>query len=429
MSDISVDSKISTYSIILTTLVVFNAEYHNSLVSLVITALALFGLKNPIAIIPTFFLTSLSTDYFVAFPGIGFTRILSLILALSFIFSNRQLILRKKWIIELMVIFTATTIAFLFSFYRDVNGLLSMGINILIFIIFANIKFSEMELKEVLKNIFYSIIIMIGFFCIQFISNPNILNNGRLTINENVNENRFAMMFGQLVAYSFGYMIIVKNKLDKILSVIIITLGCYFILLSGSRSAFVGVLFGVTIAVVLLALKNKKQKKLVFLLLIFGLSGYLLFEYLVSTNPLLLYRFNLNQVVSSGGTRRWPRAETEIKHVIPNNFIFGVGLSSRNEYIATSKYMSDPGSSHNFIISMLTQIGIVGFLAYMNFYYKVIKNLVNSVKFNVIHIIPLMLILTAIFNGIGEVMYSERLFWNGLSLAALSLSTLERKNN
>jgi O-antigen ligase len=83
--------------------------------------------------------------------------------------------------------------------------------------------------------------------------------------------------------------------------------------------------------------------------------------------------------------------------------------------------MSDPGSSHNIIVSMLAQVGIVGFVAYMSFYYKVIMKLIKAIRFNIINIIPFMLILTAIFNGIGEVMYSERLFWNALSLAGLSL--------
>jgi O-antigen ligase len=263
---------------------------------------------------------------------------------------------------------------------------------------------------------------MIILFAIQYVVNPQILDNGRLTILDSVNENRFAMMFAQLAAFALGYTFFVKKIIIKIFSIMLSIISIYFILLSGSRSAFIGILLGGIFAIILLTVKNKKQKKIAILLLAFGIVSYLAFEYIISTNPILAYRFNIEQVLSSGGTRRWPRVITEIKYVIPNNLLFGVGLTALNEYLATANFMNDPGSSHNFIISMLTQIGIVGFIAYVGFYYKVIIKLIKSLSNHIIYLIPLLLILTAIFNGIGEVMYSERLFWNALSLAGLSLN-------
>jgi O-antigen ligase len=267
---------------------------------------------------------------------------------------------------------------------------------------------------------------MITFFGFQFALNPDFLQNGRLTISESVNENRFAMIFAQLSAYTLAFTVIVKKRLSKITVVFFSILSMYFILLSGSRSAFIGIVFAAIISFVILGIRNKKQRRAVYIFFLLVICGYLGFEYIVSSNPLLAYRFNLEQIISSGGTRRWPRVVTELKYVIPNNLFFGVGLSAINEYIATSKYMSDPGSSHNIIVSMLAQVGIIGFIAYMSFYYKVIMKLIKAIRFNNIYIIPFMLILTAIFNGIGEVMYSERLFWNALSLAGLSL--LYKKN-
>ncbi|MEL7654822.1 MAG: hypothetical protein AAGU75_02820, partial [Bacillota bacterium] len=53
---------------------------------------------------------------------------------------------------------------------------------------------------------------------------------------------------------------------------------------------------------------------------------------------------------------------------------------------------------------------------------------VFNLRTHKILIIPLMLILTAVFNGIGEVIYSERLFWNALSLAALCLNIYSNEN-
>ena len=51
---------------------------------------------------------------------------------------------------------------------------------------------------------------MLTFFSFQFVLNPDFLQNGRLTISEDVNENRFAMMFAQLAAYTLGFSVVVK---------------------------------------------------------------------------------------------------------------------------------------------------------------------------------------------------------------------------
>jgi O-antigen ligase len=409
------------FSVFLTVLVLINAEFNHIFISLIILVISLFGIKRPEAVIPTFFLTSLSSDYFVAFPGIGFTRIFSLILIAGFLLNRKRLSFRKEWLIRLVFIFSSTLVTFLFSNHREVNSLLSMGLNMLVFIIFANYKFSTDEVIKIFKSILISVIIMTTFFGFQFVLNPDFLQNGRLTISEGVNENRFAMMLAQLSAYTLAFTVIAKKRLSKITVLLFSILSMYFILLSGSRSAFIGIVLAAIISFVILGIRNRKQRRAIYIFALLVICGYLGFEYLVSSNPLLAYRFNLEQIISSGGTRRWPRVVTELKYVIPNNLFFGVGLNAINEYIATSKYMSDPGSSHNIIVSMLAQVGIVGFVAYMSFYYKVIMKLIKAIRFNIINIIPFMLILTAIFNGIGEVMYSERLFWNALSLAGLSL--------
>lgn len=153
-----------------------------------------------------------------------------------------------------------------------------------------------------------------------------------------------------------------------------------------------------------------------------------IFYIVIELNPMLAYRMNIDQVVATGGTRRWPRIVAEIKYIIPTHFFFGVGQGAINETIALSRYMIDPGSSHNFIISALSQLGIVGFIAYMSFYWRIIKDIVSKVGEMQILIIPLMLILTAIFNGVGEVIYTERLFWNALALAGLCLVTNNKSN-
>ena len=158
----------------------------------------------------------------------------------------------------------------------------------------------------------------------------------------------------------------------------------------------------------------------------FYLLKVLVFYLTIQSNPTIRDRMNLTQVISSGGTLRLPRILAEIKYVIPKYPFFGVGPSSINETEALAKYTLDPFSSlssHNFIFSALTQVGIIGFLAYMWFYVAIINETISKIRSFEIFIIPLMLILTGLFNGVGEIMYTERIFWNALSIACLCLTT------
>lgn len=417
---------ISHYSVILTTLVIVNAENYNLILSFIITVLALYGLKKPEEIIPTFFLTSLASDYFVAFSGVGFTRLFSVILILSFLLNNPRLIVKKNWLLEILFISYATILTYLFSNNMNVYELLSFVLNILLFLVFVNYEYREEVLASIFRNIGISAIIMVIFGGIQLYVNPNFLSNGRLSLNEDLNENRFAMMYSQLSAFLIGFTFLISSKKIKFIMLSLSGIGIYLVILSGSRSAFLGILLGTVASIMLLLIKDKKRRRILILLPVIGFVGYVFFDWIISSNELLSYRFNIDQVASSGGTRRLPRIITELKYVIPNNIMFGVGLSANNEFIETAKYMSDPGSSHNIIISMLAQMGIFGFLAYMSFYFKIIKELIHSLKMNVRFIIPIILILTAMFNGIGEVIYNDRLFWSALSLGGLCINTMKK---
>lgn len=419
------DKKISMYSMSLTILILINATYQNRLLSLIITLLALLSVTKPNNLIPSFFLTSLSSDYFVAFPGMGFTRIFSFIFIISFIINNKKLVIKKDWIIELVIIIIATLFSFFLSNKLDLNALLGNLLNIIVFLVFVNMKMSKIELENTIFNIYVSVILMTSFIFIQNLINPSYLMSGRLSIGANVNENRFAMLLGQLTAFTLGYIFLLKTNFSKILAVLYVGLGLYLMLLSGSRSALIGLLLGSLTSIFILIAKGKNKIKLFTgFTILAGLSNYI-FNAVVESNELLSYRFNMEQVISTGGTHRMPRIKMELEHVIPENLLFGVGLTAENETIALAKYTLFPGSSHNFIVSMLTQVGLIGFISHMFFFLKLIIKLIVKLHENVFLIIPLLLILTACFNGIGEVIYNDRLFWNALSLGGICLTTLK----
>lgn len=419
------NNNISMYSMFLTILILIGATFPNRIVALIITAFATLSVTNPINLLPSFFLTSLSSDYFVAFPGMGYTRIFSALLILSFLLKNKKLVVKKEWLIEILLITVTMIITFLLSNRRDINALLGNLLNIIIFVAFINFNFKKDEILGIFKNIYISITIMLLFIFVQNLINPSYLESGRLSINESVNENRFAMMLGQMIAYNLGYQFIIKSSKTKFLNIVLIFLSLYLLLLTGSRSALIGLVLGSIVAIILMIFKDENKIKLATIFIFLSILSYFIFSIVIESNDILSYRFNLDSLLSTGGTHRIPRIIIELEHIIPDNLFFGVGLTAENETIAMAKYSSFPGSSHSIIVSMLTQMGIIGFLAHWYFILKIISKIYKNIGNYKFLIIPLILILTALFNGIGEVIYNDRLFWNAISLGGLCLSNLK----
>lgn len=388
------------------------------------------GLVMPEFLIPAYFITSLSSNFFEAAQGIGFTRLL----AFAFIAGVALRLVRRRktimimWTANLVFISFATLLSFWFAYVSNITQLYGIGLNILVFIAMTNLSLNEDQLMQLFRAILLAVLLTSFYYFIMFSVNPYIMANGRLTVSGDVNENRYAMMMAQLAAYSLAYMFVSKRTFVKVICLISGVSNAYIVLLSGSRSALIGIALGFVITVLISGYVQKKIKQRTFLIIVLGIVIITIFYIIIKSNPVLTYRLNLETLIVSQGTGRGPKIMGELQYVIPSRPLFGVGLSAINETIALAPYLAYPGSSHNFIISALAQVGFVGFVAYMGFYWKVIKGTVLHLRTHELLIIPLMLILTAIFNGIGEVIFSERLFWNTLALAALCLATYHKRN-
>jgi len=388
------------------------------------------GLFLPELLIPLFFIASLSSDYFIAGEGVGFTRILALVIiagAMSRLILKRKK-LQRRWLANFILIMVVSLISFLLSYDKNIIFLLVMGLNILVFIAIANLPLSSDQVVQLFRAILVAVLVTTLYYSVTFILNPDFLENGRLTIAEGLNENRYGMMMAQMSAFCLVYIYFTKKNFVKSICLLAGMINVYFVLLSGSRSALLGIALGFIFTVLIASYVQKKIKKRFFGMALICAIAMFVFYIVIELNPMLAYRMNIDQLVATGGTRRWPRIVAEIQYLIPTHFFFGVGQGAMNEKIALSQYMTDPGSSHNFIVSALSQLGIVGFIAYMSFYWRIIKDTVSKVGEMQILIIPLMLILTAFFNGVGEVIYTERLFWNALALAGLCLVTNNKSN-
>lgn len=381
-------------------------------------------LYRPEMLLPVYFVASLSSNFFVATEGIGVTRLLATVIIIGVlhkIYRVRKGI-QKKWLNHCLIIGLLCLAPYIFAYDNDPFPLFVMWLNLLVFISISNLDLEMAEVILLFRDIFAAVLITSIFYCMMFVQNPHFLNDGRLTVAEGINENNFGMMMAQLSAFSFGYMIFTKHKIAKVVCCCSWLVNFIFVILTGSRSALLGLIAGCILSyLTLVYVHGNYRRGILITIVIFTLLLPIMY-FTIESSPVLKDRMTADSVISSGGTRRWPRVVAEIQYVIPEHPLFGVGLSAINETLAQAPYLSDRGSSHNFFVSALTQVGFLGFLAFMTFYWKIVREVILRLKSNKVLFIPLVLILTAFINGIGEVMYSERLFWNTISLAALCLN-------
>lgn len=393
---------------------------------LILFALLPIGLVKPLYLIPIYYVSSLSSQYFMAAEGLGITRLFTFSIFIGILL--RILLLGKKienyWIRNLIYIGIATLFSYVFGNQQFIQSLYIVGMNLLILFTFANIKQKENELEKLFKSIYLSVVIISISIIINAIFNP-VVTSGRTTIAENLNVNTFSIMCAQLGAFLIGYALYTQSKQMKFISYTLALSNTYLILLSGSRTAFIAISVGTLISLLVYNHKQKRNLKGIILVGIVIFVGCLVFIQIIEQNPVLAYRFNIESILLSGGTGRWDRILAEVKYVIPNNLFFGVGPISLNETIALQGYTKFPGSSHNILISMLTQVGIIGSLGYILIVKDILKKILRILNSNKLPYVPLCLIVTGVINGIGEVVYHERFFWSALSLGVLCIESFK----
>lgn len=411
-----------TIAIVTSLLLGFSAMTKGTFFALILLVFTPIGIIKPAYLIPIYYVSSLSSQYFAVSEGLGITRVFGFAIFIGVIIRilTERKTIEGNWIRYLIYIGIATIASFISANHKYMESLLTIGMNLLILFTFANMRLSNNEVHRLFKSIFLAVVIISISILFNAILNPTVVS-GRVTLSEGLNNNTFSVIEAQLSAFLFGYVLYTKSKRIKLLSISLLFLNIYLILISGSRSAFIAITAGVLVTILII---NKKERlKGILVLGLIAVIGIFLFTKVIQHNPVLAYRFNLNSIISTGGTNRWERIVAEVKYIIPQNLLFGVGPISLNETIALQKYLSLPGSSHNILISMVTQIGIVGALGYIIFVYNIVKSILRRIASNSLLCIPLCLILTGIFNGVGEVVYHERFFWSALSLGILCIST------
>ncbi|MBQ5474077.1 MAG: O-antigen ligase family protein [Lachnospiraceae bacterium] len=227
-----------------------------------------------------------------------------------------------------------------------------------------------------------------------------------------VNSNDIAIMCEQLGSISIGSFMVFKKKSMRGVMVLASVISTIILLLSGSRAALLGLL--AAIVFVIFAGSKEGIKNNIFAILVIFIIGILFIHMLSDIDSPILDRYDANDVIDTEGSGRLPYMKAIITQIIPYYPLFGVGMGGQNIMA-----MGIQKQCHNIVVDPISQIGFIGYILFLAFIIPHIARSYKSLKISSVAIIPLTMTFAAIVNGIGEVVFYEKFFWNDIALCGL----------
>ena len=389
-----------------------------------------FVLVNPLGLLPVLLVSSLSSDYFAVAEGLGATRLF----AIGFVLGTILSVLKTRndegktvWLLPVLYIVLVTTVSSLINGGEPYLTILyRIFLSAFVAISCAFLRVTQRECERIIKSIVYAYVITTVFLVLNVMTNSNVIS-GRYSVSETVNSNRLAMMCVQLGVVMLMHMFISRRTIAIILGIVLCMACLVIIFLSGSRTGIIALILGSLLTSLIKRVVRKERFKNIIIILIVFLIGWLVLSYLIQNNDFLASRFTIESIKSSGGTHRYDALLVELKYIIPQHWLIGVGTS--NEVAQVGRYMLVGYSSHNILFSMLTQIGVLGAVGYFCLIKRVFVKIVSGMKYNILFVFPLGMLVCALINGIGEIIYSERFFWCVLSFGILCNNSLKTPND
>lgn len=391
-------------------------------------AVGFMFILKPIVLLPFYFVASLSTSYFSLSSGMSAGRFAFVLILLSLFL---QFLKNKDKVgANPNFLFVIVLIIFLFfSAITSVTGSLDPFVQMTMNLLFLFFLYYYVDLD---LDRFYRFLSIAYFVCLISIAFYIMKNGQELFIQrfhdeeEAMNTNRLAMMCNQAGGLMFAMFLLSKKVKIKIISIVGYIIAILEIVILGSRSPLIALLLSSIIGFYLYQHVNKTiQRKNVyvlffFLVFVFGVLVY----YLSSIDSPLMERFTAESIVESKGTNRLNLIGIIMTKIFPNHPLLGVGVGSENIYEAGKVYgLERP--AHNIIIDPLSQMGIIGFCLFLLFIAPIIvrsfKVALNNRSLCLVILPSLLLFVTTTINGIGEIIFYEKFFWNNLALCAFCL--------
>ena len=403
----------------------FNKYFQSSLYTFILLLMAMVFLVflDSKYLLPPLLLVTLLESWFQVSSSMGFTRVLALMYIGKVLIEGiiKGYSVPKRFALEIGLIATIAIYVFmsiLWSITSDFSSTISFVMSMLLILAMF---FAEKEnIEELFSLLNITALIFSIFIFINILINIESITSTQVNIHEDINNNSVAMGLAQCVAILLGWLIVSKRKWIKIVNIITIFINFICVLYLGSRTVLLAMLLGVLLLPLLIRNPAINKKSILKIYVFSGLAiiGIIFIVFMI--NPDIMDRFTFDSEAGNATVlSRFYIWEAVLKHVVPKNFFLGVGFGLNNVLVAVTPYVERAYHAHNLYIAVLAELGTIGFFLIMGFIGKILTSLIKSK--NLLSIIPLLMLVIALINGVGEEMINHRSFWFIFGLALISL--------
>lgn len=384
----------------------------NSALSLVAVGGCLMLINVPEYLLPHMYITSLFGDYFVAFAGIGMSRVITIIFIIAVLIKRAKIDVRLFFIS--MFLGGYCFISCMFSSAGITKQFFVLILNIGVLLMMYAIRI--VNYTTILRLMRIVVLIMAAYMFLMIITGNAVYLYKRLIWDYSLNSNSLGMAVAQMIvmllAISFNKEIVQR----PIVSYFAIIIMFYILLLTGSRTALLSAVAAVCVTFLYLGMTNRIHGKSMLYVIAPVIILIVLFYVIQNANIAVLKRLTIAAVVETGGTGRTDIWLAAMTNIFPQHPIFGIGFGGNNVLNALYGIVSKNVGIHNMYISLLVQVGIVGAAGFLGVFFCHFYKIVKSIKLDIRMILPAMMLLAGFINGFGEEVFNERFMWMALGL-------------
>ena len=374
--------------------------------------LSVFLLFTPAYMIPTLLVSAfMDMDCFIV-GNLTASRFFTLLLIFAPILLNKdKSVFNLKLLVYVIISVFYISISAFYSSGNLNTSAMTMLLNL--FLIVSMSAFNANHFHEVKKIIEFACCEILLCMFVNLSTGSNIHYNGAYEFISDTNNNMIGMVIACVGAFFVGcYMTERDGGMIKKIFYISVVCACLFLaFLSGSRSATFGLFAAICVGLVISLIQSGANlMKIIGFAAVFAIVCIILNDVLLSF-PVLADRFTLHEIQKSGGTGRFEIWSYVWNEVFPKNPIFGVGFGGEQIKNLLLDGMIKHSGIHNLFLDVLCQLGILGFTFFMYGLFYLLKNLYKESKNDINFIIPFVMLIACVFNGIGENIFLQRHFW------------------
>jgi len=332
----------------------------------------------------------------------------------------------KKIIVSFIILFFIYLVYYIYSavFDQDIrastHGFVKNIQTILLFFLTTKIIRNEKTINAALQYfIIGNFVLIINVFYKYSTGNFGFY---RLAA-ENYSQNYMAL--GLVTAIPFAFYLVVFIKKNRVLNLVYIGLVFIAIIMTASRSGMINYLLTITFLVLIYSRKVLMSSSIFYVVILLVAGIYLIVIFDVFEFSLLTR--NIDRLLTS---------RTEIEYGDMNNRVYlweesvkvfldhpmGVGLGQFVHYNKLSL------SSQNGFLSVLVNLGIFGFLAYIYLFYQLIQFIYKSEIDLIIKYCIYIIIFTVVLANFTSALEFNEIIWAPLTLAITLVAIIDKKN-